>query len=208
MEVPSWENQPSISLEVWHRCSLDIDLKIWCSDFWYLFPLLNYEVNNVKNWQFPTLLTSYFSNGDRYQKSLHQIYSQQSKEQLYQTSKLNTLWFSQEGTSKSKKVTAILKFHFACNYTVNLNFDARYLENGMSDLHNFFTYFFIFRSSVTYKKFSKKVVYPPLALIIDFKEQIQYSRETLMPLCQNTADLNEIYLFERTTHPNNYSIPP
>ena len=36
--------------------------------------------------------------------ALHQILSQQSKEQLYQTSKVKTLWMSQEGTSKSKKL--------------------------------------------------------------------------------------------------------
>ena len=38
-----------------------------------------------------------------------------------------------------KFVLAILKFQFACNYTVNLNFDMRYLGNARSDLYTVFS---------------------------------------------------------------------
>ena len=73
----------------------------------------------------------------------------QTQEQLCQTSRVNTFWFSQECTFYTKKVMAILKFQFACNYSVNLNFDSQYLWNTRSDLHFFFN-LFVFCSSFMY----------------------------------------------------------
>ena len=37
--------------------------------------------------------------------------------------KANSFWFTQESTWYTEKVLDILKFQFACNYSVNLNFD-------------------------------------------------------------------------------------
>ena len=51
-------------------------------------------------------------------------------------SKLKSFWFSQKGTWFTKKKSfGNLKFQFVCNYSVNLNFDMRYLGNARSDLH-------------------------------------------------------------------------
>ena len=52
----------------------------------------------------------------------------------------NTFWFSQYPWYKN--VMAILKFQFACNYSINLNFDMQYLGSTRSDLHDVFCYLF------------------------------------------------------------------
>ena len=49
-----------------------------------------------------------------------------------------------------QKVMVILKFQFACNYSVNLNFDTQYLRNARSDLHEVFASCLSFRSLSEY----------------------------------------------------------
>ena len=65
-----------------------------------------------------------------------------------QTSKLKSFRFSQNGNYLVyHKVMAILKFQFAYNYSVNLNFDLKNLGNARMDLN-----LFVFWSSFIYIK--------------------------------------------------------
>ena len=59
---------------------------------------------------------------------------------------------------------AILKLQFACNYSVNLNFDTRYLGNARSDLHEVFFYLFVFWSSFIYIRTENLMFTPPSGL--------------------------------------------
>ena len=100
-------------------------------------------------------------NLDRYRKSILRNFGHRSKEQLCQTSKLCTLWVSQECTFYTNIVyMAILKFQFACNNSVNLNFDTRYLGNARSDLHAVFCYLFVVWSAFRIYQTWKLYVHP------------------------------------------------
>ena len=63
------------------------------------------------------------------------LFGQQSKEQLCQTSRLNTFWFSQEFTFYTKKNMAIFKFQFTCNHSVNLNISIRNITGMLGRIY-------------------------------------------------------------------------
>ena len=93
------KNHSFFDLAVWQGCSLDQSAQKWCSDFRYLSWFKNYEVNNRSRSATNALLTSLNLNGNRYQKSLHQISRGPSKEHYCQFLRLTDKWYSNETTN-------------------------------------------------------------------------------------------------------------